>query len=323
MKSKKRIVTRKEKKQKEEEKQKIETEKREKDRENTREWIKSTVYNYGGIGLFNFAAEEQDALWTTSFLRPAYDVHRMDTHDFICLIQLVFLSGPISINDILAYRVRTFLLDIRDRESMSEEEYKDAVDFAPPMLRCFVNKYVKFGLKSAIYVIRYLAGRTEGHLLDDKNFGCFRWVSAIQSCYVIRHILYIVYGEEHVDEWKFLDPTKNRLESKYHTKWGHFPYEVLKTNFHPLFKYWHHEWSVKTYEKYDKRQMIYHMIQRSIYIAWKRQKRRAEQLRKLWIAHIQSADRLSRFVEKIAKTHNRATNIKIYRDKKFPNPLGN
>ena len=160
MKSKAKRVTRKE---------KINIAKREekksfKEKEEARSFICEKLVNYGGLGLIEFARQEQDTLVTMSIMRPKYDVERMNVDEFRALLTLVFHLGPISVNNYLAYQVVLYLKDIQLRPYMDIDDYEDAVETAPPMLKHFVNRYAKRGLKGALYTMRYRLGCMKGDI---------------------------------------------------------------------------------------------------------------------------------------------------------------
>ena len=309
MKSKAKRVTRKEKINS----AKMEEEKSSKEKEEARTWIREKLVNYGGLGLIEFARQEQDALVTMSIMRPKYDIERMNVDEFRALLTLVFHSGPISVNNYLAYQVVLFLKDIQMRPYMDIDDYEDAIEMAPPMLKYFVDRYAKRGLKGALYTMRFMLGCMEGDISNSKKYGCVKWQIAISSSYILYNILYIL--DENVENYDFLHP--DRLASPYHNYWGLFPYEILKFDFKPPFPMYHYEWRITGVSKYSRAQVVYHIIQRAIYLKWKKQSRRAVVLRKLWIAHLHLSDRISRLAEKMAKTNTRAVNIREYRDRKF------
>ena len=233
--------------------------------------------------------------------------------DFHKLLQIVFLCGPNSVNNYLALRVVNYIRSIRNREYMDANDYKEAVEIAPPMLKYFAGKYAQRGLKGILYTLRMQMGLIDGDLLHTKEHGCLKWKTAISSCYILYNILYVL--GENMEYYEWLKPEK--LESPFHNHWGLLPYDVIKTNLYPPFVIWHYEWQISKPSVYSKAQVIFHIVQRAIYIAWKKQCRRALIIRKLWRAHLKLADRISRLAEKMAKTHRRATNIRDYRDRKF------
>ena len=309
MKSKAKRVTRKEKINL----AKKEEEKSFREREEARSFIRKKLVDYGGLGLIEFARQEQDALVTMAIMRPKYDVMRMNVDEFRALLTLVFHSGPISVNNYLAYQVVLYLKDIQLRPHMDIDDYENAVETAPPMLKHFVNRYAKRGLKGALYTMRYRLGCMDGDISNSRKYGCVKWQVAISSSYILYNILYIL--DENVENYDFLHP--DGLASPYLNYWGLFPYEILKFKFEPPFPFYHYEWQMLKAGRCGMAQIIYNILQHAIYSNWKKQCKRAIVLRKLWIAHLQLSDRISRLVEKLDKTNTKAIEIRVYRDKKF------
>ena len=183
---------------------------RQQETSDTRVEFHNLLQTYGGVGIIQFAVEQQQAACLDLYAPSKESVQTWETTKFHAFIEDVFKKGSQ-----LADRVLGFFHLIESYGDLCTTQnrvtLKRIIEAAPPILSTFYKLYAPKGLRGAVFATRNSLANRPVSLFKFEEYRM-----TLGSNFITWNIK-IVLGED-ASRYNFLDP--KRIECRFINEWG-------------------------------------------------------------------------------------------------------